>query len=79
MPIEAEKIEKAYKELKTKLTPREREVITRFYGISPNVRHSLAEMGEMFQVTRERVRQIKEGALVKLRITKHKYGSKGKK
>ena len=66
--IEAEKVEQAYKLLKTALSPREKEVITRYYGIAPHVRHSLAEIGEMYQVTRERIRQIKVEALKKLKI-----------
>ncbi|MCR4261115.1 MAG: hypothetical protein NUV96_02185 [Candidatus Colwellbacteria bacterium] len=68
MPIEAEIIEAAYKQFKALLTPREKEVLTRYYGIPPHVRHSLAEIGEMYQVTRERIRQIKVEALKKLKI-----------
>lgn len=68
--VEAERIEKAYKEYKSLLNPREKEVITRYYGIAPNVRHSLAEIGAMYQVTRERIRQIKVEALKKLKIQK---------
>jgi RNA polymerase primary sigma factor len=67
--VEAEKIEKAYKELKDTLTPKEREVIMRFYGIE-KVRHSLAEIAEIYGVTRERIRQIKSEALIKLKINK---------
>lgn len=66
--IEAERIEKAFKELKSALTPRERDIITRYYGIAPNVRHTLAEIGKKYQVTRERIRQIKVIALQKLGI-----------
>jgi RNA polymerase primary sigma factor len=66
--IEAEKIDKAYREFKSFLTEREKEVITRYYGISPHVRHSLAEIGKMYKVTRERIRQIKVEALRKLKI-----------
>lgn len=68
MQIEAEKIEQAYKEFKAALTQREREIITRYYGITPHVRHTLAEIGEIYQVTRERIRQIKVEALRKLKI-----------
>lgn len=68
MQIEAEKIEKAFKKLGTVLSEREKDVITRYYGITPNVRHTLAEIGELYQVTRERIRQIKVEALRKLKI-----------
>ena len=66
--IEAERVEKAYKEFKSALTPREKDIITRYYGIAPNVRHTLQEIGEKYQVTRERIRQIKVIALEKLKI-----------
>jgi len=68
MKIEAEKVEQAYREFKALLTDKEKEVITCYYGIAPHVRHSLAEIGEMYQVTRERIRQIKSEALKKLKI-----------
>lgn len=66
--IEAEKIAEAYGKLKAKLTDREQEVITRYYGIGHQVRNTLAEIGETYGVTRERVRQIKAVALGKLKI-----------
>lgn len=66
--IEAEKVEKAYNKYKDKLSDREQEIITRYYGITPNVRHTLAEIGQIYQVTRERIRQIKVEALKKLKI-----------
>jgi RNA polymerase primary sigma factor len=68
--IEAEKIEKAYKQFKASLSPREKEVIQRYYGIAPHVRHTLNEIGTMFGVTRERIRQIKVEALRKLNTAK---------
>jgi DNA-directed RNA polymerase sigma subunit (sigma70/sigma32) len=70
MQIEAEKVEKAFKEFKTLLSQREKDVITRYYGIAPNVRHTLAEIGAIYDVTRERIRQIKVEALRKLKVEK---------
>ena len=70
--IEAEKVQKAYDKLKNTLTEKEREVVMRFYGLAPHVRNSLAEIGETFQVTRERIRQIKSEALEKLGIKNKK-------
>jgi DNA-directed RNA polymerase sigma subunit (sigma70/sigma32) len=70
--IEAEQVERAYQQFKDILSPREKEVLTRYYGIEPNVRHSLREISEMemFNVTRERIRQIKTVALKKIKIIK---------
>lgn len=70
--IEAEQVEAAYQQFKDLLSPREKEVLTRYYGIEPNVRHSLREISEMdmFNVTRERIRQIKTVALKKIKIIK---------
>ena len=70
MKVEAERIEKAYNQFKDCLNQREQDVITRFYGFPPNVRNSLAEIGERYGVTRERIRQIKAIALKKLKIIK---------
>lgn len=68
MKIKAEIVEKAYGELKSTLTDKERDIITRYYGIDPHVRHSLAELGTLYKVTRERIRQIKVDALRKLKV-----------
>jgi RNA polymerase primary sigma factor len=68
--IEAEKVENAFRERKHLLTDKEVEIITRFYGIDDRVRHTLEEIATMYQVTRERIRQIKSGALKKLEVKK---------
>lgn len=52
------------------LTDREREIIVLFFGlIGSNHQLSLEEIGEKFNLTRERVRQIKDKALQRLRHT----------
>ncbi len=51
------------------LTEREREIVTLFFGLSTNHPLSLEEIGEKFNLTRERVRQIKDKALQRLRHT----------
>jgi RNA polymerase primary sigma factor len=51
------------------LTEREREIVTLFYGIGIGSSYSLSEIGEKFDLTRERVRQIKEKAIRKLKNT----------
>ena len=49
------------------LTPRQREVIQHFFGIGIDHPLSLEDIGERYNLTRERVRQIKDKALTKLR------------
>jgi RNA polymerase primary sigma factor len=49
------------------LTEREAEVVKLFFGISGSHAHSLEEIGEKFDLTRERVRQIKEKAVRSLK------------
>lgn len=49
------------------LTERESDVIILFYGIGLNHSYTLEEIGEKYELTRERVRQIKEKALRRLR------------
>ncbi|MFB5946708.1 sigma-70 family RNA polymerase sigma factor [Albibacterium profundi] len=51
------------------LTDREREIIVLFFGLASNHPLSLEEIGEKFSLTRERVRQIKDKALQRLRHT----------
>ena len=49
------------------LTDRERDVIKLFFGIGQNHGLTLEEIGAKFDLTRERVRQIKEKAIRRLR------------
>ncbi len=49
------------------LTERQKEVICYFYGIGIDQNLSLEDIGAKFSLTRERVRQIKDKALTKLR------------
>ncbi len=51
------------------LTEREREIVVLFFGLGTNHSLSLEEIGEKFNLTRERVRQIKDKALQRLRHT----------
>jgi RNA polymerase primary sigma factor len=51
------------------LTDREREVVKYFFGIGMNHGLTLEEIGAKFELTRERVRQIKEKAIRRLRHT----------
>jgi RNA polymerase primary sigma factor len=49
------------------LPQKEKEVLSLFFGLGDQHAHSLDEIGEMYQLTRERVRQIKDKALARLR------------
>jgi RNA polymerase primary sigma factor len=49
------------------LTERQKEVICYFFGIGVDHPMSLEDIGEKFNLTRERVRQIKDKAITKLR------------
>ena len=51
----------------TALTERQKEVICYFFGIGVDHPMSLEDIGEKFNLTRERVRQIKDKAITKLR------------
>jgi len=51
------------------LTERQKEVICYFFGLGIDHPLSLEDIGERFNLTRERVRQIKDKAITKLRCT----------
>ena len=58
------------------LSPREFEILAAYYGLSGNKALTLEEIGEMYGLTRERVRQIKERALRRLRKSFNKVKSR---
>ncbi len=49
------------------LTPREAEIVRLYFGLGNSHPHTLDEIGDLMGLTRERVRQIKEKALRKLK------------
>jgi RNA polymerase primary sigma factor len=49
------------------LTPREEKILKMRFGIDEKGGHTLEEVGKVFDVTRERIRQIETKALGKLR------------
>ena len=51
------------------LTPREADLIRLYFGLNGNHPMTLEEIGETFDLTRERVRQIKEKAIRRLKHT----------
>jgi RNA polymerase primary sigma factor len=56
------------------LSPREREIIARYYGLAGGEAQTLEEIGQALGITRERVRQVKEVAMRKLQ---HQAGIEG--
>lgn len=52
----------------SKLSVREAEVMIYYFGLEGNAALTLEELGEKFNLTRERVRQIKESATRRLRV-----------
>lgn len=55
------------REVLTTLTPREGAILSLRFGLEDGTQRSLEEVGEHFDLTRERIRQIQELALKKLR------------
>ncbi|MBA7536239.1 RNA polymerase sigma factor SigA [subsurface metagenome] len=51
------------------LTRREADIIRLYFGLNGKHTHTLEEIGEKFNITRERVRQIKDKAIKKLKHT----------
>jgi RNA polymerase primary sigma factor len=64
-----ESLQKEIERSLSTLTDREREVVKYFFGIGMNHGLTLEEIGAKFELTRERVRQIKEKAIRRLRHT----------
>jgi RNA polymerase sigma factor (sigma-70 family) len=58
------------------LTHREREIIKLRYGLGDGYTYTLEEVGRMFNVTRERIRQIEARAVRKLQDRRGPRGEK---
>lgn len=57
-----------------KLTPREQKILKMRFGLEDGTTYTLEEVGKMFGVTRERVRQIQMRALEKLKEEQRRKG-----
>jgi len=55
------------KEISRDLTPREKQILAMRFGLGDGITHTLEEVGKIFGVTRERIRQIQAKALEKIR------------
>ncbi|PIT92686.1 MAG: RNA polymerase sigma factor RpoD [Candidatus Harrisonbacteria bacterium CG10_big_fil_rev_8_21_14_0_10_42_17] len=56
------------KEILEDLTPREQEILEMRFGLKDGINHTLEEVGKVFGVTRERIRQIEAKALSRIRM-----------
>ena len=54
-------------EILSDLTERERKILSMRFGLKDGVTHTLEEVGQVFGVTRERIRQIQAKSLEKIR------------
>jgi RNA polymerase primary sigma factor len=58
------------KNIVAQLSPREQKILEMRFGLIDGVAHTLEEVGQEFEVTRERIRQIESKALEKIRKLK---------
>jgi len=63
-------LRKYIKEIVVDLSPREQKILEIRFGLSDGVAHTLEEVGRVFGVTRERIRQIEARALERIRQLK---------
>jgi len=55
------------KDILRNLTPREQKILSMRFGLEDGITHTLEEVGQVFGVTRERIRQIEAKALDRIR------------
>ena len=55
------------KEILVDLTPREQKILKMRFGLGDGITHTLEEVGKVFGVTRERIRQIEAKALIRIK------------
>ena len=67
LPMDIESMNNDIEMLMTLLTPREKSIIYMFYGIGYPHALSLMEISDKLEISRERVRQIREKAIRRLR------------
>jgi len=55
------------------LGDKEKDILSLFFGLGDGQAHSLEEIGDKYDLTRERVRQIKNKALARLRASSRSW------
>ena len=73
--VEAELLRENIKKLLSELAPKEQQVITLRFGLIDGNELTLSQIGERLGLSRERIRQIQQRALTKLRKHKYEIGS----
>lgn len=76
--MQQQDLHEAVEEFMEYLSDRERQVISLRYGLDGGDGHTLEEIGKVLNVTRERVRQIQQKAIRKLRSKKTRLTAVGK-
>ena len=56
------------KDIESELSPRQQKILEMRFGLDNNISHTLDEIGKEFRITRERVRQLINNTLNKLKI-----------
>jgi len=64
-------LEESTRKVLAVLTPREEKVLRMRFGIGEKTDHTLDEISQRFDLTRERIRQIESRALRKLQCSKY--------
>ncbi len=70
MQLMQDSLKKEISNLVKKLKEREKQVLTEYYGLGEDDPKTLEQIGEMLDLSSERIRQIKERALQRLRKSK---------
>ncbi len=65
-PIDARNLTKTVAQLVKTLNPRNRDIVSRRFGLKNGIKETLESIGKSYGITRERVRQIEEFALAQL-------------
>ena len=73
--VEAELLRENIKKLLSELTPTEQKIIILRFGLTDGNELSLSQVGERVGLSRERIRQIQQRAIKKLRKYKYEMGS----
>ncbi len=72
--VEGELLREDINKLLLNLTPKEQQIITLRFGLNDGNELTLSQIGEHLGLSRERIRQIQQRALTKLRKHKYKMG-----